>query len=110
MRGLTGGAFRGEELAKANKLFCCREASCPFAKWQCFPLSPLSRIRSATWRTTNPPQERRHGQDGGALARATSIGPRAATEPLQMRLVAILAAASRGTEAIMIVYRLYGVR
>jgi hypothetical protein len=30
--------------------------------------------------------------------------------PLQMLLMAILAAASRGAEAIMIVYRLYGVR
>ena len=51
-------------------------------------------------------------KDGGALARATSIGPRAATglKSLQMRLVAFLAAASRGAAAIMIVYRLYGER
>ena len=50
-------------------------------------------------------------KDGGALARATSIGPRAATrESLQMRLVAFLATASRGAAAIMIVYRLYGER
>ncbi len=50
-------------------------------------------------------------KDGGALARATSIGPRAATGSLlQMRLVAFLAAASHGAAAIMIVYRLYGER
>ena len=49
-------------------------------------------------------------KDGGALARATSIGPRAATGSLQMRLVAFLATASRGGAAITIVYRLYGER
>jgi hypothetical protein len=48
-------------------------------------------------------------KDGGALARATSIGPTAATG-IQMRLVAFLATASRGWAAITIVYRLYGER
>jgi hypothetical protein len=51
-------------------------------------------------------------KDGGALARATSIGPRAATglEVSADRLVAYLATASRGSVAITIVYRLYGER
>ena len=50
-------------------------------------------------------------KDGGALARATSIGPKGGNgKSLQMRLVAFLAAASRGAAAIMIVYRLYGER
>ena len=50
-------------------------------------------------------------KDGGALARAASIGPRAATGvSLQMRLVAFLATASRGAAAITIVYRVHGER
>jgi hypothetical protein len=48
-------------------------------------------------------------KDDGALARATSIGPKAATE-IQMRLVAFLARALRGGAAITIVYRVYGER
>ena len=49
-------------------------------------------------------------KDGGALARATSIGPTAATGISADALVAFLATASRGGSAITIVYRLYGER
>jgi hypothetical protein len=51
-------------------------------------------------------------KDGGALARATSIGPRAATglEVSADAAGGIPRAASRGAAAIMIVYRVYGER
>ena len=45
----------------------------------------------------------------GALARATSIGPRAATR-LEVSRMWLVAVASRDEAAIMIVYRLYGER
>jgi hypothetical protein len=39
----SGGVYwipkLGEELAKADMVLCCREASCPSAKWRCLSLS-----------------------------------------------------------------------
>jgi hypothetical protein len=51
-------------------------------------------------------------KDGSALARATSIGPTAATglEVSSDTAGGILATASRGAAAITIFYRLYGER
>jgi hypothetical protein len=49
-------------------------------------------------------------KDGGALARATSIGPRAATGVSADAAGGIPRYGTRGAAAITIVYRLYGER
>jgi hypothetical protein len=59
-RGLTGGVYwipkLGEELGKADMVLLLLGGILPICKMaMSFPLLPRSRIRSATWRTTNPP-------------------------------------------------------
>ena len=74
-----------------------------------FPLLPQSGIRSATWRDKSTLRS-------GVISTAarwhaqTRLVQGRQRESLQMRLVAFLAAASRGAAAIMIVYQLYGER
>jgi len=90
-----------------------REASCPTCKTAMpFPISPRSVILSATWRMTNPPQERRRGQGQrrvGARKRATTgLGNNESISLRGCGLASFLTASLRAAAAIMIVYRLHG--
>jgi hypothetical protein len=71
----------------------------------------LTSVRHPVGEVAHDKNHRKSGvmvKDGGALARATSIGLRAAMGV--MPLVAFLATASRGAAAITIIYRVYGER
>ena len=112
-RGLTGGVYwipkLGEELGKADMVLL--GGILPICK---MAMSFLSSLGSASGRRCDARQIHcRSGamvKDGGALARATSIGPKGGNGSLCRCGWWHSSLRHRGAAAITIVYRLYGRR